>query len=113
MTDSFMTLRRPLNARSCRCGRVCQGSGPSRGGARWQYQPVSASKIIVVPIGVEDGPAADALQHLLVAVFMPAVYSAWGVTPGLGGQVFLAHARGDLVLARRRALMPVEPVCPS
>jgi hypothetical protein len=64
-----------------------------------QHQPVSGSKISVARIGVEDDPAADGVQHLLVAVLMPAVGIAGGVTPPMGSQAVFAHPRDDLILA--------------
>jgi len=58
---------------------LCADSGCVTG-VRWQHQPISGSEISVAHVGVEDDPAADTVQHLLVAVLMPAVRIARGVT---------------------------------
>src|SRR6266516_2783357 len=77
-------------------------------GMRRQHQPIAGAKIGIAAAGVEHDPAPHAVQHLLVAVLVPAVDVARGIAPAVGVQAFRAHQRDDLVLAGRRPLLPVD-----
>src|SRR5690349_24781422 len=67
---------------------------------------VSRTELDVAAGGVEHDPAAHAIQHLLVAVLMPAIGIARAVAPPVRAQALGTHPGRDLVFARRRTVMP-------
>jgi len=77
-------------------------------GVRREDHLVARAKLDVAGGGVEHDPAAHAVQHLLVAVLMPAIGIAGAVTPPVRAQAPGTHPGCDLVFAWRRAVMPLD-----
>src|SRR5580693_10120053 len=69
---------------------------------------VSRAEPDVAAGGVEHDLAAHAVQHLFVAVLMPAVGVAGAVAPPVRAQALGTHPGCDLVFAWRRAVMPLD-----
>ena len=77
-------------------------------GVRREDHLVSRAKLDVAAGDVEHDLAAHAIQHLLVAVLMPAVGIAGAVAPRVRAQALGPHPGCDLVFAWRRAVMPLD-----
>jgi len=77
-------------------------------GVRREDHLVSRAELDVAAGGVEHDPAAHAIQHLFVAVLMPAVGIAGAVAPPVRAQALGTHPGCDLVFAWRRAVMPLD-----
>src|SRR6266702_6791240 len=77
-------------------------------GVRREHHLVSRAELDVAAGGMEHDPAAHAIQHLFVAVLMPAVGVAGGVAPPVRAQALGTHPGRDLIFARRRAVMPLH-----
>ena len=69
---------------------------------------VSRAEFDVTAAGAEHDPAAHAIQHLFVAVPMPAVGIAGAVAPPMRAQALGTHPGCDLVFAWQRAVMPLD-----
>src|SRR6266567_4623585 len=65
-------------------------------GVRREHHLVSRAEFDVAAGGVEHDPAAHAMQHLFVAVLMPAVGVAGGVAPPVRAQAPGTHPGRDL-----------------
>ena len=91
--------RRRRTRSGARC-RVC--------GVRREDQLVSWAEFAVAALGVEHDPAAHAVQHLFMTVFMPAVGIAGPVAPPMRAQDLGTHPGCDLLFAGRRAVMPLD-----
>src|SRR5215469_3240907 len=59
-------------------------------------------EIGVAAAGVEHNPATHAVQHLFVALLVPAVSVAWSIALAVRGEALRAHECDDLVLAHWR-----------
>src|SRR6516165_12225697 len=75
-------------------------------GVRRQDHLVSRAELDVTAGGVEHDPAAHAVQHLFVAVLMPAIGIAGAVAPAVRAQALGAHPGCALLFAWRGAVMP-------
>jgi len=77
-------------------------------GVRREDHLVSGAELDVAAGGAEHDPAVHAIQHLVVAVLMPAAGIAGAVAPPVRAQAPGTDPGCDLVFAWRRAVLPLD-----